>query len=103
LLFAEKGFFLFVRKVNNFLSLFASFCSTRRQYIHIGSELSKVSQKSWFNKDSIIGVTAGASAPKQLVQQIVSRIQEWGAQTVQEMPGKEETISFALPKELRDQ
>ncbi len=58
-------------------------------------------QKSWFVEKATIGVTAGASAPESLVQAVVQRLCEWGAQLVQEMQGREESIVFALPKELR--
>ena len=58
-------------------------------------------EKTWFNPDNVIGVTAGASAPESLVQQVVDRLREWGAGTVEECSGREETIVFALPKALR--
>ena len=58
-------------------------------------------QKSWFVENATIGVTAGASAPESLVQAVVQRLCEWGAQGVQEIQGREESIVFALPKELR--
>ncbi|MCO6413930.1 MAG: 4-hydroxy-3-methylbut-2-enyl diphosphate reductase, partial [Thiogranum sp.] len=48
-----------------------------------------------------IGVTAGASAPEVLVQQVIDRLKEWGAAGVQEQAGREESITFVLPKELR--
>lgn len=58
-------------------------------------------QREWFNEKNIIGVTAGASAPESLVQEVVNRLREWGAETVEECHGREENIVFALPKELR--
>ena len=48
-----------------------------------------------------IGLTAGASAPESLVQDVVERLRELGAASVQELDGKPEDIVFALPKELR--
>lgn len=59
-------------------------------------------QREWFNEKNIIGVTAGASAPESLVQQVVDRLREWGADTADECHGREETIVFVLPKELRE-
>ena len=48
-----------------------------------------------------IGVTAGASAPEILIKQVIQRLQEWGASIPQELAGREENITFSLPKELR--
>lgn len=58
--------------------------------------------KTWFKSKEVIGVTAGASAPESLVQAVVARLREWSANIVNEMQGKEESIMFVLPKELRD-
>lgn len=55
----------------------------------------------WLNDKYYIGVTAGASAPEVLVQQVISRLQELGAKPPEEMQGCEENITFSLPKELR--
>lgn len=59
-------------------------------------------QRGWFNANTVIGVTAGASAPESLVQGVVNRLREWGATVVEEQSGKEESIVFVLPKELRE-
>jgi 4-hydroxy-3-methylbut-2-enyl diphosphate reductase len=58
-------------------------------------------QRSWLEGKERIGVTAGASAPEVLVQQVIERLKDWGAASVKEQAGREETITFALPKELR--
>jgi 4-hydroxy-3-methylbut-2-en-1-yl diphosphate reductase len=58
-------------------------------------------QRAWFSKDSIIGVTAGASAPESLVRCVLQQLQVWGAAMPNELPGVEEKIVFVLPKELR--
>ncbi|MCO6412412.1 MAG: 4-hydroxy-3-methylbut-2-enyl diphosphate reductase, partial [Thiogranum sp.] len=50
-------------------------------------------QKSWLEGKSRIGVTAGASAPEVLVQQVIDRLKEWGAAGVQEQAGREESIT----------
>lgn len=55
----------------------------------------------WLAGKSGIGVTAGASAPEVLVQQVLSQLQDLGAQPPQELSGKPENVSFSLPKELR--
>jgi 4-hydroxy-3-methylbut-2-enyl diphosphate reductase len=57
--------------------------------------------KKWLDAKQSIGITAGASAPENLVQDVVSKLQEFGAQVAVENDGREETISFSLPKELR--
>ena len=58
-------------------------------------------QKEWLNNVNSIGVTAGASAPEVLVQGVVNKLMEWGAVKSSERPGREESIEFAVPKELR--
>jgi 4-hydroxy-3-methylbut-2-en-1-yl diphosphate reductase len=59
-------------------------------------------QKSWLENVNTIGITAGASAPEALVQQIIARLKEWGAQGPEEIVGAIENIEFALPKALRE-
>ncbi|MBP5992858.1 MAG: 4-hydroxy-3-methylbut-2-enyl diphosphate reductase [Acinetobacter sp.] len=58
-------------------------------------------QAEWFEPDSKIGVTAGASAPEILIKQVIQRLQDWGATSPEELNGREENITFSLPKELR--
>ena len=58
-------------------------------------------QAQWLQGKNRIGVTAGASAPEVLVQKVIDRLREWGASGVQEQAGREETITFVLPRELR--
>ena len=57
--------------------------------------------QAWFTPNSKIGVTAGASAPEILIKQVIQRLQDWGATVPQELAGREENITFSLPKELR--
>jgi len=56
---------------------------------------------SWLNGKEKVGVTAGASAPEVLVQEVMDRLKEAGGTTPVEYDGIEETISFSIPKELR--
>ena len=49
-----------------------------------------------------IGVTAGASAPETLVQRLIERLQAFGAENLIHQPGVEETITFRLPKAVRE-
>lgn len=60
-------------------------------------------KKEWFAETTKIGVTAGASAPEILIKQVIQRLQDWGATSPQELKGREENITFSLPKELRIQ
>ena len=55
----------------------------------------------WLESRPSVGVTAGASAPEALVKQILDRIQELGAQSVEELQGREENMFFEVPKELQ--
>ena len=59
-------------------------------------------QPEWFVGKSSIGVTAGASAPEVLVQAVIERIQSFGIESVSELDGVEEKITFALPPGLRE-
>ena len=58
-------------------------------------------QAEWLAGASKIGLTAGASAPDVLVQQVVSRLRELGAVSVRTLDGVQETVKFPLPKGLR--
>ena len=55
----------------------------------------------WFEGVETIGVTAGASAPEELVQSVIARLKEFGADTIEELQGLEENMFFEVPKELR--
>ncbi|MCP4042475.1 MAG: 4-hydroxy-3-methylbut-2-enyl diphosphate reductase, partial [Gammaproteobacteria bacterium] len=55
----------------------------------------------WVSNLKFVGITAGASAPEVLVQQVIARLKSWGAVSVVENPGKREEITFAVPNELR--
>ena len=58
-------------------------------------------RREWFVGRNTVGVTAGASAPEQLVQQVVERLREWGGAPPAESYGKPEHVVFALPRALR--
>ncbi|HEC58346.1 MAG TPA: 4-hydroxy-3-methylbut-2-enyl diphosphate reductase [Methylophaga sp.] len=55
----------------------------------------------WFINKNIIGLTAGASAPEILVQEVVTRLKELGVDQADEDNGVRETVEFSMPKELR--
>ncbi len=55
---------------------------------------------AWLEGKQTIGITAGASAPEVLVQDVIQRLKELGALSVRKVAGIEENVSFPLPKEL---
>jgi 4-hydroxy-3-methylbut-2-en-1-yl diphosphate reductase len=59
-------------------------------------------QAAWFEGKRRVGLTAGASAPDILVQQVIARLKALGAVSVRTMPGVEETVRFPLPIGLGD-
>ncbi len=56
---------------------------------------------AWLEQVEVIGLTAGASAPEELVQGVVDRIRAYLPVTVEKLDGIEENIEFRLPPELR--
>jgi 4-hydroxy-3-methylbut-2-enyl diphosphate reductase len=58
-------------------------------------------RQEWFENAGAVGLTAGASAPEVLVQQVVARLKEWGADVTDASPVRNESVVFAVPKELR--
>ena len=57
---------------------------------------------AWLDGKQAIGLTAGASAPEELVLGVIKRLREIGPVEVVPMHGVEETIEFRLPPELRE-
>ncbi len=58
-------------------------------------------QAHWFEGKPRVGLTAGASAPEVLVQEVVSRLREMGAVSVRTLNGLQENTKYPLPKGLR--
>ena len=56
----------------------------------------------WFECRRSVGLTAGASAPDILVQQVIERLRELGAVSVRRLPGVQEDVEFPLPLGLGD-
>jgi 4-hydroxy-3-methylbut-2-enyl diphosphate reductase len=56
---------------------------------------------SWLEGKSRIGVTAGASAPEVLVQQVLEGLCSLGANPAVEIDGRPENVTFSMPRELR--
>ncbi|HEY6087412.1 MAG TPA: 4-hydroxy-3-methylbut-2-enyl diphosphate reductase [Burkholderiaceae bacterium] len=59
-------------------------------------------QAAWFEHATRVGLTAGASAPDILVQQVIARLRELGAVSLRKLDGVVETVHFPLPKGLGD-
>jgi 4-hydroxy-3-methylbut-2-enyl diphosphate reductase len=55
----------------------------------------------WLKGAGVVGITAGASAPEVLVQNVVDRLRELGGEVPEEVSGREENIVFSMPRELR--
>ena len=57
--------------------------------------------QNWLKDKKNIGLTAGASAPAELVENVIAKLREWGVSVVTNQEGKEENIVFSLPKDLQ--
>ena len=58
-------------------------------------------QPEWFEGKAEVGITAGASAPEELVNQIIERIRQLSGAEVEELTGREENMFFEVPRELQ--
>lgn len=57
-------------------------------------------KREWLEGKEYIGLTAGASAPEVLVEEVIEKLKQWGAADVCEAPGKQEKVVFSLPRDL---
>ena len=55
----------------------------------------------WLQGIKAVGITAGASAPEVLVNEVIERLKSEGGEDPRELEGREENVSFSMPKELR--
>ena len=58
-------------------------------------------QPQWLENTHSVGITAGASAPDILVQDVIGKLVDLGANAPRELDGVVENVRFSLPKELR--
>ena len=58
-------------------------------------------RNEWFEGKHRVGLTAGASAPEVLVQDVITRLRDLGATSIRKLDGVTETIKFPLPKGLK--
>jgi 4-hydroxy-3-methylbut-2-en-1-yl diphosphate reductase len=60
-------------------------------------------KREWFEGVAEVGVTAGASTPEVLVQGVLEKLDEWGAEIIDELPGrKTESVTFKIPRALKN-
>ena len=59
-------------------------------------------QEAWLEGRQTIGVTAGASAPEQIVTGVIEKLCARGVVTVEELRGRQEPVTFSLPAELKN-
>ncbi len=71
-------------------------CGTQARLIQRGAEI----QADWLDEVTTLGLTAGASAPEELIREVVARIAEFRAVTAEELVTAEEKMVFKLPRQL---
>jgi 4-hydroxy-3-methylbut-2-en-1-yl diphosphate reductase len=98
-----------VTQVDLILVVGAHNSSNSNRLREIGADMAKPSylvedasalQPEWLHNAATVGITAGASAPEALVQELVQRIAEIRPITVEFLSGMEENVHFKLPTEL---
>ena len=82
---------------SNRLRELAERCGCRSYLIDRAADINP----EWLANVSAVGITAGASAPELIVQQVVQALQRQGGGAVEEYDGVRETVSFPIPRELR--
>jgi len=97
----ECGLVLVVGSINssnsNRLRELAERCGADAYLIDEPSQI----DADWLKGKTTVGVTAGASAPEDLVQQVIATLKGLGGEDAEEIPGREENIRFSMPKALR--
>jgi 4-hydroxy-3-methylbut-2-enyl diphosphate reductase len=66
---------------------------------HLIDDASEIDQ-SWLDHVDTVAVTAGASAPENLVRDLIVSLREYGFDRVEKVQVKEEDVRFSLPSEL---
>ena len=82
---------------SNRLRELAERCGARAYLVDDATQI----DPAWLQGASGVGITAGASAPEVLVEDVVSTLKELGVRAVSNLDGREENITFSLPKALR--
>lgn len=73
-------------------------CGARGMLIQRGAEI----DGAWLDGVEVLGLTAGASAPEELVNEVIARIRQWRDVTVEQVVTAEEKMVFKLPRQLVD-
>ena len=82
---------------SNRLRELAERCGAKAYLVENSTEI----KQQWLKGINRIGVTAGASAPDELVQQVVDCLKLFGGEKPEELEGREENIVFSMPRGLR--
>ena len=82
---------------SNRLRELAERCGARAYLVDDASMIDPV----WLDDAQAVGVTAGASAPELLVEEVIDTLRQRGVTTVRDLEGREENVTFSLPKALR--
>jgi 4-hydroxy-3-methylbut-2-enyl diphosphate reductase len=100
------------REVDVILVVGAKNSSNSNRLREIGAEMGVASyliddagqlDPRWLKGAEAVGITAGASAPEELVQELIERLRDFGAVEVEMLDGIQENVQFKLPPELRDE
>jgi len=100
-----------VRHVNLLLVVGAKNSSNSNRLREIGADLGVPSyliddaenlDPGWLDGVGAVGVTAGASAPEELVQELIARLGDFGDVRLRHLDGVQENITFKLPRELKE-
>ena len=59
--------------------------------------------EAWLEGVDVLGITSGASAPEELVTELVEHFRERGTEDVSELRAMDENVRFMLPKKVRDE
>ena len=73
-------------------------CGAQARLVQRGDEIAA----HWFDGVEVLGLTAGASAPEELIQEVIARIGCFRAVTVEQVITAEEKVIFKLPRQLTD-
>ncbi|HYB09457.1 MAG TPA: 4-hydroxy-3-methylbut-2-enyl diphosphate reductase, partial [Alphaproteobacteria bacterium] len=100
------------REVDVILVVGAKNSSNSNRLREIGSEMGVASyliddagqlDPRWLKGAEAVGITAGASAPEELVQELIARLRDFDEIEVDMLDGIQENVQFKLPAELRDE
>ena len=73
-------------------------CGAQARLVQRGTEI----EAAWLDGVDVLGLTAGASAPEELIQEVIARIALYRAVTVEQVVTAEEKMVFKLPRQLTD-